>query len=346
MSQTIDCGCCQGVTTETPVAKTNPPGQPAIGYRAGTWATFRATMVSRLSSSDYPALAPLTTRSNDDYTIALCDAFAMLADVLTFYQERIANENYLRTATQRNSVVQLADLIGYQPSPGVAAAVSLAFTLQSAPGSPAQATQPSVVPVGTQAQNVPDPGQSAQTFETIGAITARVEWNAIPAQVNAAYPPAQGLADLYLTGTATQLNPGDAIVIVGGERTTDTTSSRWDVCWIDTVTTDTNNNLTHITWSVPLGATWATPSSRGAQVFAFRQRASLFGANAPDPRLMNVTNTQLVHHDGTWRHYHIDTIGQAVDLELDLSENRAGKLARAGGRVQFRRRTDRRHRPV
>ncbi len=332
MSQTIDCGCCQGVTTETPVAKTNPPGQPAIGYRAGTWATFRATMVSRLSSSDYPALAPLTTRSNDDYTIALCDAFAMLADVLTFYQERIANENYLRTATQRNSVVQLADLIGYQPSPGVAAAVSLAFTLQSAPGSPAQATQPSVVPVGTQAQNVPDPGQSAQTFETIGAITARVEWNAIPAQVNAAYPPAQGLADLYLTGTATQLNPGDAIVIVGGERTTDTTSSRWDVCWIDTVTTDTNNNLTHITWSVPLGATWATPSSRGAQVFAFRQRASLFGANAPDPRLMNVTNTQLVHHDGTWRHYHIDTIGQAVDLDSTYPKIVQGSwLVLAGG---------------
>jgi hypothetical protein len=332
MSQTVDCGCCGGVTTETPAGKTNPPGQPEIGYRAGTWATFRASMVSRLSSSDYPALAPLTTRSDDDYTIALCDAFAMLADVLTFYQERIANENYLRTATQRNSIVQLADLVGYQPSPGVAAIVGLAFTLQSAPGSPAQATQPSVVPIGTQAQSVPDPGQSAQTFETIGAITARVEWNAIPAQVNAAYPPAQGLADLYLAGTATQLNPGDAIVIVGGERTTDTTSSRWDVCWIDTVTTDTNNNLTHITWSVPLDATWATPSSRGTQVFALRQRASLFGANAPDPRLMNVTNTQLVHHDGTWRHYHIDATGQGVDLDSTYPKIVQGSwLVLAGG---------------
>ena len=140
MSGTTDCGCCEGVTTETPLGKTNPPGQKAIGYRAGTWSTFRGTMLSRLSSSDYPALAPLTTRGNDDYTIALCDAVAMMADVLTFYQERIANENYLRTATQRNSIVQLADLIGYQPSPGVAASVSLAFTLQSAPGSPTQAT--------------------------------------------------------------------------------------------------------------------------------------------------------------------------------------------------------------
>jgi hypothetical protein len=230
MTGTTDCGCCAGVTTETPVGKTNPPGQPAIGYRAGTWSTFRRTMLSRLSSSDYPALAPLTTRSDDDYTIALCDAFAMLADVLTFYQERIANENYLRTATQRNSIVQLADLIGYQPSPGVAASVSLAFTLQSTPGSPTQATQPSPVPVGTRAQSVPDPGQSAQTFETIGAITARVEWNAIPAQINVAYGPAQNLSDLYLTGTATQLNPGDAIVIVGGERTPPARPARGGMC--------------------------------------------------------------------------------------------------------------------
>jgi hypothetical protein len=240
----------------------------------------------------------------------------MMADVLTFYQERIANENYLRTATQRNSIVQLADLIGYQPSPGVAASVALAFTLQSAPGSPTQATQPSPVPVGTREQSVPDPGQSAQTFETIGAITARVEWNAIPAQINVAYGPAQGLSDLYLTGTATQLNPGDAIVIVGGERTPPgSASSRWDVRWLETVTTDTTNNLTHITWAPPLGAIWATPSAHGAQVFALRQRASLFGANAPDPRLMNVTNHHLVNHDGTWRHYHIDTTGQAVDLD-------------------------------
>ena len=320
MSGTTDCGCCEGVTTETPVGKTNPPGQQAIGYRAGTWSTFRGTILSRLPSSDYPALAPLTTRSNDDYTIALCDAFAMMADVLTFYQERIANENYLRTATQRNSVVQLANLIGYQPSPGVAASVSLAFTLQSAPGSPTQATQPSVVPVGTQAQSVPDPGQSAQTFETIGAITARVEWNAIPAQINVPYGPAQGLSDLYLSGTTTQLNPGDPIVIVGGERTTDAASSRWDVRWLESVTTDTTNNLTHITWAPPLGATWTTPTAYGAQVFALRQRATQFGANAPDPRLMNVTNHQLVHHDGTWRHYHIDTTGQAVDLDSAYSK--------------------------
>jgi predicted phage baseplate assembly protein len=331
MSDTSDCGCCAGVTSETPVGKSNPPGQGAIAYRVGTWSTFRNTMVSRLSSSDYPALAPLTTRSDDDYTVALCDAFAMLADVLTFYQERIANENYLRTATQRNSVIQLANLIGYEPSPGVAANVNLAFTLQTSPGVPAQATQPSIVPAGTRAQSVPDPGQTAQTFETVAAITARAEWNAIPAQTAMPYTLAEGMRDLYLAGTATQLNPGDAIVIVGGERLPPSTSNRWDVRWINTVATDTTNNLTHITWSKPLGGTWGTPSTRGTQVFAFRQRASLFGNNAPNPLLMNVTNSHLVH-DHTWRHYHIDRTGKAVDLDSAYPKIVQGSwVALAGG---------------
>ena len=62
--------------------------------------------------------------------IALLDAWATVADVLTFYQERIANESYLRTATERVSLVHLAALIGYRPRPGVAAGAFLAFTLE------------------------------------------------------------------------------------------------------------------------------------------------------------------------------------------------------------------------
>ena len=57
-----------------------------------------------------------------------------MADVLTFYTERYGNESYLRTATQRQSVVDLAALVGYEPSPGVAANTSLAFTIDPATG--------------------------------------------------------------------------------------------------------------------------------------------------------------------------------------------------------------------
>ena len=50
------------------------------------------------------ALRGLTTRADDDFTIALIDAWAVVSDVLTFYQERQANEHYLRTATERRSI--------------------------------------------------------------------------------------------------------------------------------------------------------------------------------------------------------------------------------------------------
>jgi len=85
----------------------------------------------------YPALNRLKTRDDDDFSIAFLDATAVMLDILTFYQERLANERYLRTATQLYSLTQLSQLIGYQPSPGVSASTYLAFTLTAAPGLPA-----------------------------------------------------------------------------------------------------------------------------------------------------------------------------------------------------------------
>ena len=134
-----DCGCCEGVSAETPSRIENRPGLSAIAYRVGTHAQFRETLHARLSGSGQPALTGLTTRDNDDFSIALLDAWATVGDVLTFYQERIANEAYLRTATERLSVLELARLINYELRPGVAASTYLAFTIEDAPGAAGQA---------------------------------------------------------------------------------------------------------------------------------------------------------------------------------------------------------------
>ena len=95
--------------------------------------------------------------------------------MLTFYQERIANEGYLRTATERRSILELAALIGYQLNPGVAANAHLAFQVDDAAGAPASA----IVPRGMRVQSVPGQGELPQPFETSEEITARVEWNAL-----------------------------------------------------------------------------------------------------------------------------------------------------------------------
>jgi hypothetical protein len=288
-----DCGCCGGITVATPQAIQNPRGQPSIGYRVGTWATFRESMLARLSSSDYPALGALRTRDTDDFTIAFLDASAVVFDILTFYQERLANESYLRTAGQLRSLIELARLIGYQPSPGVAASTYLAFTLKAASGHPPDPSNPAItIPPGTQVQSVPPQGQAPQTFETSADILAKSDWNALPVQTGIPWTPAQGDAFVYLDGTNTQLQPGDAILIVGDERKNPQSAedwNRWDIRIVLTVYTDTANSRTRISWNEGLGAPDGSvpPAAINPKIFALRQRAALFGYNALNPNMLD-----------------------------------------------------------
>jgi predicted phage baseplate assembly protein len=204
------CGCCSGPEILTPLATANRSGLSALTYRAGTWATFLQTMQARLSSQDYPELAGLQTRDSADPSIALLDAWAILGDVLTFYQERIANEGYLRTATERFSVLELARLLGYQLRPGVAASVYLAFTID-------QNAAPVTIPAGTGANSVPGPGEQMQTFETSDPLAARAGWNALkprPTQPQTADTIAK--SGLYLSGTSTGLKADDPLLVDRG----------------------------------------------------------------------------------------------------------------------------------
>src|SRR5580704_6768529 len=162
-----NCGCCAGTSVQTPQPPVNLPGLSSISYRVGRWGTFKDSMLARLSSSDYPALNALKTRDNDDFTIAFLDATSVMLDILSFYQERLANESYLRTASRLQSLTELSRLIGYQPAPGIAASVYLAFTLKTTPGTPPDpSTPPIVIPTGAQVQSVPAQNQMPQTFET------------------------------------------------------------------------------------------------------------------------------------------------------------------------------------
>lgn len=190
MDNTNACGCCEGLSPETPLHIHNRPGLSAVAYRAGTWATFRESMLAALSDPRFPALRALTTRDSDDFTIALLDAWAATADVLTFYQERIANESWLSTATEQKSIVELARLIGYELRPGVAAGTYLAFSMDRAnmPEAQMQVTGNArakedyiryPIPKGTRVQSIPGPDEQPQMFETMEAIEAMAEWNAI-----------------------------------------------------------------------------------------------------------------------------------------------------------------------
>src|SRR5262249_17516164 len=159
---------CEGLTQPAPPH--NDPGLAALAYRVDAQPGFYSRMLQSLplpssDANDEKAPRPLTrllTRASDDPTVAFLDAAACVADVLTFYQERIANEGFLRTATERRSVLELARAIGYELKPGVAASTYLAFTVEDAPGSPGVCT----LAQGTPLQSVPPQGKLPQVFET------------------------------------------------------------------------------------------------------------------------------------------------------------------------------------
>ncbi|MBV6625833.1 MAG: putative baseplate assembly protein [Rivularia sp. (in: Bacteria)] len=290
--------------TNSPKSIYNRPGLPAIVYRIGDYNSFRERLISQISTqlvikdtiAQRSSLAKLTTRSNEDPAIALLDAWAVVADVLTFYQERIANEGYLRTATERFSVLQLARSIGYELSPGVAASTYLAFTVDDAVESVTQA----IVPQGTPVMSIPTTDDEVpQTFETSAEILTHLDWNSIQPRLSKPQEIGENLVEndrlknrrdaksaeeedkeknnqIYLQGTSTQLQPGDWVLLVANQEQNIQTY----LLKLTAVELSADNNYTLISWEKQLPQAIKS-RLRNPQIFAFRNSASLFGKNAP-----------------------------------------------------------------
>ncbi|NMF85088.1 putative baseplate assembly protein [Nodosilinea sp. P-1105] len=253
----------------------NRPGLSQLSYRIGDYHSFRQRLLAALPQAlktverEAP-LAKLTTRDSSDPAIALLDAWAVVADVLTFYQERIANEGFLRTATERRSVLELARAIAYELDPGVAASTYLSFVVEDAPGSPTVVP----IPAYTQIMSVPVKDELPQIFETTADFTARLAWNNLrprPARPQQVLPHTR---QLYLEGASTQLQPGELLLLV--DRGPDPQAF---LLPLQAVEPDTSAGYTRVRWHQSLPP--ITTPLRRPQVLAFRQQARLFGFNAP-----------------------------------------------------------------
>ena len=210
----------------TPLTITNRSGLDRLRYRVGTHSAFLESMKSRLWSQDSSIVGALTSDTTNNFADALLDAWATVADVLTFYQERIANEGYLRTATEHRSLVELARLVGYVPRPGVAASVYLAYTvekdlsLQLEKGRASFSTkEPTVtIPLGTRVQTIPGPGELPQSFETAEPLEARASWNKLKPRLTRPQhitpENVETLDTLYVDGVSTGLKTNDLLLFV------------------------------------------------------------------------------------------------------------------------------------
>ena len=202
-----------------PTPVTPPAGLPALPYSPGDRQQFLAQMLAALARADIAGGQPfgLRTRALDDPTVALLDAWATVADVIAFYQERIANEGYLRTAAQPGSLLAIAQLVGYRPRPGLAASVWLAYSLQPDPADTAV-----VLPAGLLAQSVPGTGELPQTFETTEALVARPSWNTLGVRATGPVTAPNGpseLTSLAFQGATTGLAANDVILLFDGGAT-------------------------------------------------------------------------------------------------------------------------------
>jgi hypothetical protein len=230
VSDALDtCGCVSR-PDRAPVVY-NRPGLPALDYRIGTHGELLRRMLRRIAEWHPPEddakrpLGGLTTRMPDDPAIALLDAWAVVGDVLTFYQERIANEGFLGTATERRSVLELARAIGYELNPGLAAETHLVWEVERSfavagqtPPNMAPPPREVIVAAGTKVQSMPGQDELPQTFETSSELVASSDLNELRPRLTVPQPVSLGSTVLFVEGIASGLVRGDRVLITNGPR--------------------------------------------------------------------------------------------------------------------------------
>src|SRR2546423_1869639 len=96
-----------------------------IDYLARDYQSFRRALLDLI-----PAKLPeWTDRSEANFGVALIELFAYMADILSYYQDRLANEAFLPTAQERRSVIDHLRLIGYEMAPAAAATARLSLVV-------------------------------------------------------------------------------------------------------------------------------------------------------------------------------------------------------------------------
>jgi hypothetical protein len=95
------------------------PTPISVDYTSKDYYALREDLIARIQDR----VPDWTGEDPADFGIALVETFAYLGDLINYYIDRNANESFLPTATQRSSVLNIAQSYGYTP-----AGYSRAFT--------------------------------------------------------------------------------------------------------------------------------------------------------------------------------------------------------------------------
>jgi hypothetical protein len=213
------CPCGQA---QDPQVVSNPPGLPQISYRVDDFTGFRRSLLRPLPGEQ---AIGIWRPAAGDLGLQVLEWWAYLADILTFYNERHANESYLRTAIRPGSIASLVSLLGYAPAPGIAATGNVAAMRTAA-----HPDEPLVIPAGMRLSSVATPGVPSQTFE-VAAGTSFPGPSAVPVTLLASDATPQLNDDgtprsVLLAGRVSGIQTGTQLVLAGADFTAD---DNWSV---------------------------------------------------------------------------------------------------------------------
>src|SRR5215510_10345041 len=229
--------CRPPATPETPEAEL----QVVIDYLAKDYSSFRQALLDFIPTR----LPDWTERSEADIGMMLLELFAATADTLSYMQDRVANEAFFASATQRRSVAGHLDLIGYEMDQGAAAHTWLQFQVNS---TQTLASQP-----GLRVSNRPlRDNEPVIVFETHGRLTMRPEHNEMPVfnwgNQKCCLP--RTALSATLQGEFSRLQPGDYILLDDRQGHRDVVRLVAQPEIVEIGNTSPSNKLTTIRWSI------------------------------------------------------------------------------------------------
>ena len=96
----------------------------SVDYTSKDYYVLRNELIARVQDR----IPEWTAADPSDFGVALLEAFAYMGDLISYYIDRNANESLITTATQRNSVINIAQTYGYIPSGYRQAFTALTFS--------------------------------------------------------------------------------------------------------------------------------------------------------------------------------------------------------------------------
>ena len=138
-----------------------------LDYTSRDFTSIRAQLIG-LAQGIMPEWQ--TVGEASDFGTLLIELYAYMGDTLNFYIDRTAGEAFLATATRPQSVLYIADMLGYRPVGQSAATVDLNFSMKVSPV-PANPLPPVTLPRGTAVHTVADNTGSLAVFEINHPIT-------------------------------------------------------------------------------------------------------------------------------------------------------------------------------